>query len=129
MIGLDTNILLRAVLDDDPEQTPVARRILRSLTSEKPGFICTVTVLEFAWTMRARYKKPKEAVRAAFDALLRNPAIVFSNRVIINDAVQDVTLDFADALLRAECENAGCETILTFDKGALVHPRFQPAGD
>lgn len=128
MIGLDTNILLRAVLNDDVVQSPIARGILARLTVEEPGFVSIVTVVEFAWSLRSRYKKPQEAIRAAFEALLRNPTIVFSNRDFVNAAVVTKEHDFADALLHAECRHAGCKTIFTFDSSALRHADFQPAG-
>ena len=49
MTGLDTNVLLRYFLDDDPLQSPLARRIMSTLTIADPGWIGLATVLEFVW--------------------------------------------------------------------------------
>lgn len=128
MIGLDTNVLLRAALNDHPEQSPVARAVISSLTPERPGFLSLVVILEFAWTLRAHYRQPQAAIRKAIYGLWSNPAVVISNRAIVTDAMLNARIDFADGLLAAENQHAGCTATLTFDKGALADPHFQPAG-
>ena len=128
MIGLDTNLLLRAVLDDDPAQSPVARQVISSLTKENPGFVSLVVILEFAWTFRARLRQPQEAIRKAIYRLWSNPAVVISNRALVTAALLNTKIDFADALLAAENRNAGCTATLTFDRRALADPHFQAAG-
>lgn len=128
MIGLDTNLLLRAALNDDPVQSPVARQVFSSLTPERPGFVSLVAILEFAWTLRARLRQPQEAIRKAVYGLWVNPAVVISNRALVGAALLNTRIDFADALLAAENRHAGCTATLTFDKGALADSHFQAAG-
>jgi predicted nucleic-acid-binding protein len=127
MIGLDTNVLLRAALNDDAVHSPVARSIVSSLSTDRPGYVSLAVVLEFAWTLRVKVKDPK-AVRVAIEFLLANPAITFAHRDIVSAAVLDTRLDFADAIIAAENRKAGCDFTLTFDAGALNDPHFQPAG-
>jgi predicted nucleic-acid-binding protein len=127
MIGLDSNILLRAALGDDAGQSAVARHIMSSLTPETPGHVSLAVLLEFAWTLRVR-KTPADAVRRAVETLLGNPAILFANREIVSAAVLASHLDFPDAIIAAENRHAGCKFTLTFDQGALADPHFQAAG-
>lgn len=128
MIGLDSNILLRAALNDDAVQTPIARKIISSLTPEKQGHISLAVVLEFAWTLRVK-KKESKAIRAAIEMLLANPAISFAHRDIISAAVLNTRLGFSDAIIAAENRKLGCDVTLTFDAGVLSDPHFQPVGD
>lgn len=127
MIGLDTNILLRAALNDDVRQSAVARRVMSTLTPETPGHVSLTVLLEFAWTLRVR-KMPADAVRTAIETLLGNPAISFAQREIVSAAVLSPRLDFPDAIIAAENRAAGCTATLTFDRAALADPHFQAAG-
>ena len=48
MIGLDTNVLVRYIMQDDPQQSLKATRVIESLTKERPGFIALVSVVELS---------------------------------------------------------------------------------
>jgi predicted nucleic-acid-binding protein len=121
VIGLDTNILLRAVTGDDPEQTPIARRILRGLTSRSPGFINTVVLAELIWTLSRSYDYSNEQVCNVIEAIVFSRSYVVSEREAVALAVlRSATdgLDLADALLAEINLHAGCDTTLTFDRRA-----------
>lgn len=128
MIGLDTNVLLRAALDDDPLHSPVARQIFLSLSDQRPGYISLVALLEFSWTLRATYRRPRTVIHAAIVALARNRHVVLAERRAVTVALKSRHLDFADALLRASSMAAGCTQTLTFDAKAARDPHFQLAG-
>ena len=51
MIGLDTNVLVRYIMQDDPEQSPKATELIESLTGENPGYITMVSVIELYWVL------------------------------------------------------------------------------
>ncbi len=51
MIGLDTNVVVRYIMQDDPKQSPKATRLIESLTSDAPGFVPLVAVIELVWVL------------------------------------------------------------------------------
>ena len=121
MIGFDTNVLLRALLDDDAEQSPLARRRLSMLTSERPGFVATGVQLELYWVFERRYRLSREEIADTFDALLEVSSLAFENLEALVRALhlyRTSNADLSDALI-VECNRArGCENTLTFDKRA-----------
>ena len=65
MIGLDTNIILRYLLQDDPKQSRQANQVIdRQLSDENPGFISLVTVLEIVWVLKSLFKRTPVQVAA-----------------------------------------------------------------
>ena len=59
MIGLDTNVLVRYVTQDDPVQSPKASRLIESLTTASPGFVSLVSVVELVWVLQSSYQSAK----------------------------------------------------------------------
>ena len=131
MIGLDTNILLRAVTKDDAIQSPVARRLLQKLTKQTPGYINIIVLSEFAWTLDRRYAYSRPQIGAAIESLLASTSYAFAERDAVNRALtraEEQALDFPDSLLCELNIVAGCTTTMTFDKKAARHPGFSHAG-
>jgi predicted nucleic-acid-binding protein len=117
--GLDTNVLLRYFLDDDPLQSPLARRIMSSLTVADPGWIGLATVLEFAWVLKCRDRAQRSAVASTLDRLLAQDAIVVEQANVVALAVRRFRFsraDFADCLIAASAQAAGCGKTVTFDR-------------
>lgn len=132
MIGLDTNILLRAVLNDDPKQSPVARDILAHLTTDAPGVINSVVLAEFAWTLVRGYGYGREAVVGAIRTMLRSLSYSFTDRLAVSFALSRSEADglnFVDALIGEINRAAGCEITLTFDVRAAKSDAFQRPND
>jgi predicted nucleic-acid-binding protein len=127
MIGLDTNILLRAITGDDPVVTPMAEHVLSSLTDGEPGAVNGVVLAELAWTMRTRYGYARTEIASIIEGLTGRPAIHVGDRDAVMAAItrsRDEGLDFADALI-AELNRAyGCSTTLTFDQKAARSTAF-----
>ena len=76
MIGLDTNVLVRYVMQDDPRQSPKATRLMESLTSESPGFVSQISIVEFVWVLSSSYELTRAQVASALDLLLRGKELV-----------------------------------------------------
>ena len=70
MIGLDTNVLVRYMMQDDPEQSPLSTRLVESLSVESPGFVALVSVVELGWMLDAAYALDRHQIADAFEALL-----------------------------------------------------------
>lgn len=56
MIGLDTNVVVRYLVQDDPDQSPVASAVIDALTETNPGYVSVVTVVEIYWVLRRAYQ-------------------------------------------------------------------------
>ncbi len=128
MIGLDSNVLLRAIANDDAVQSPLARDFLSALSPANPAYINTVVLSEIAWTLRVRNKQTREEVLARFDALLRSDAYVIAERQAVNRALlrcETHKLEFPDALIGELNFAAGASTTFTFDEGAARTPAFE----
>ncbi|MGL5909154.1 MAG: PIN domain-containing protein, partial [Phycicoccus sp.] len=56
MIGLDTNVVVRYLVQDDPDQSAVASTLVDGLTDTDPGYLSLVTVVEIYWVLRRAYR-------------------------------------------------------------------------
>src|SRR5229473_4322027 len=80
MIGLDTNILVRYLTQDDPTQSPKAREIIeRRLTEENPGFVSIVVMVETVWVLERAYRLPAHKIAAAVERVLQTDVLVIEN--------------------------------------------------
>lgn len=107
-IGIDTNVLLRMVLNDDPEQRAKALAFGSGLSVEMPGFVSLIVLVEFSWSLASRYRQPKEQVSAAIQRLLKIKTLEFEDFdaiVIALERSNSVQVDFADALIGNTIEN------------------------
>lgn len=121
MIGLDTNILLRAALNDDPVQSPKAQALLRSLGEEQNGFVNIPVLTEFFWVLRSRYKLPPARLAAMMRSLIEVEYIQFEALETIGKALAAYERrgpDFADAVISLRNRDLGVDSTLTFDKDA-----------
>jgi predicted nucleic-acid-binding protein len=128
MIGLDTNILVRYLVQGDPIQSPQATEILeRRLSEREPGYVSVVAMTETVWVLQRTYRLGDPAVAAVIEGLLRTDAVVIQNEQEVFAAMialKDGRGSFADALIGALDTKAGCLRTLTFDQGALRLPGF-----
>ena len=131
MIGLDTNVLIRYLTQDDPRQARIANDIIdRRLSAERPGFISVVTAAETAWVLRTYFKATKLEAAEAIEGLISQDTVVVESVDDVVQAIEDVrglNADFADALISALGRRAGCQATLTFDRDAARLPGFQLA--
>jgi predicted nucleic-acid-binding protein len=127
MIGLDSNIVLRALTGDDPVQSPLASRLLSKLSVESPGVLNPIALAEIAWTLRKTYKYRKREVLACIESLLGSDAYHVVDRDAAVRALEisfEYAVEFADALIGEINRRAGCVTTMTFDIGAAQTPNF-----
>ena len=129
MIGLDTNILVRYLTQDDPIQSPKAREIIeRRLTEENPGFVSIVAMVETVWALDRAYKLAAHEIAAAVERLLQTDVLVVENEQEVFTAMIALTEgqgSFADAVIVALGTSAKCSRTLTFDHKALRLPGFE----
>ena len=121
MIGLDTNVLVRYIMQDDAKQSPKATRLIESLTVDSPGFVSVISVVELGWVLSSAYGLTREQLGQAFDSLLRTKEFVVDRADQVLKAVRvfnSTSADFADCLIAQSASSAGCERTVTFDAGA-----------
>lgn len=121
MIGLDTNVLVRYIMQDDPKQSPLATALVESLSADAPGFVPQIALIELVWVLSSAYGLDRTQLSAALDGLLRSKEIVVERAEIVWKALrvfQGSGADFADCLIERAAATAGCERTVTFDRGA-----------
>jgi len=129
MIGLDTNILVRYLAQDDPVQSPKAREIVeRRLTEEKPGFISIVALVETVWVLERAYGLSPREIAGAVERVLQTDVLIVENEQEVFTgmiALKNGQGSFADAVIAALGARVGCSCTLTFDRKALRLPGFE----
>jgi predicted nucleic-acid-binding protein len=121
MIGLDTNVLVRYIMQDDARQSALATRLVESLSVESPGFVPLVSVVELAWVLSSAYALDRGQVVQAVESLLRTKEIAVERAEIVWKALRvfrSANADFADCLIERSAAVAGCDRTMTFDRGA-----------
>ncbi|HXY99073.1 MAG TPA: type II toxin-antitoxin system VapC family toxin [Stellaceae bacterium] len=131
MIGLDTNILVRYLTQDDPRQSPKATELIEQrLTEQDPGFISVVAMAEIVWVLERAYGFADEDIAAAVERMLQADVLVVeSEREVFTAmvALKEGQGSFADALIGALGAKAGCSRTLTFDRNAARLAGFELA--
>jgi len=128
MIGLDTNILVRFLTQDDPIQSPRATEIIeRRLTEENPGFVSIVAMVETVWVLDRAYRLAANEIAAAVERMLQTDVLVVENEQEVFSAMIALKegQGFADAVIAALGMRAGCSCTLTFDQKALRLSGFE----
>jgi predicted nucleic-acid-binding protein len=122
MIGLDTNVLLRYLVQDDPLQSRRATEIIEQrLTELDPGFVSLVTVLEIVWVLRSLYKRSRQQIANDIEMILAADTLEIQNEQEVYHAIvalRNGTGTFEDALIGALGIWRGCSATLTFDERA-----------
>ncbi len=129
MMGLDTNVVVRYLTQDDPRQCKTVNDLLdRAAGSEEPTFrLDTVVLVEIVWVLDSVYGYGRHEISQALTLLLAVRQIDVERRQpakLALDAFASGSADFADYLIAALDREAGCETTLTFDKTAAKIPGF-----
>ncbi len=126
MIGIDTNILLRLWLNDDPAQNKRIDAFLAEHGSAPGSLLVTDVVLaEAVWTLRSAFEQDKAAQLLAVRSLLDETAFAFEDREAVLQAAQmfeQASCGFSDCLVVAQHARQGCDFTATFDRGMRKLP-------
>ncbi len=122
MIGIDTNILVRYLTQDDPEQFQQAVTVLeQQCTVEVPGYISTIVLCELMWVLQRAYNIPRMQQADVINRLLHVPTLKVAQATVVRHALDDFqqhSADFADCLIGRLHQAAGCTTTVTLDRKA-----------
>lgn len=120
MIGLDTNVIVRYLVQDDADQTLRAAAIIDHLSEELPGFVATIVWAEVYWVLTRAYGFGRLDVVERLAAFSTADEICTESATAVASAIAQARrgADFVDALISASAMRAGCTEVVTFDKRA-----------
>lgn len=121
LIAVDTNVLVRFLVQDDQVQANAATKLFRALTVDQQAFLSREVVLETVWVLERAYRFDRTAIGTAIDGLLEARELVIEDADQIGLAIHRYLSGgpgFADHLILAVAQAEGCETVYTFDKKA-----------
>jgi predicted nucleic-acid-binding protein len=130
VIGLDTNVLIRYLLDDDPIWSPVATEFVNSrLSPERPGYINVITLVELVWVLRRRPEYSRARLADVIENLLSSDSVVMGEAAAVERALSAFKVGkagFADYLITELNVAAGASPTLTIDRDAGETFPFTP---
>jgi len=121
MTGLDTNVLVRYIAQDDPRQSAQASALIEALTPDAPGFVTSVALVESSWVMEDLYAADRERLAEIVETLLQTDVLIVESAEQTWRALAGFRkgkADFADYLIARLGEARGCSQTFTFDKAA-----------
>ncbi len=129
MIGLDTNVVVRYLVQDDRAQAAAATALIeRTLSTDSPGLITGVTLCEIVWVLAECYAVDRSRIDAVIEGLLTSRQLVVEAAEQVWNALgdwRDSDADFSDALIgRLVAAQGGAKTV-TFDRSAAKLPGFE----
>lgn len=127
MIGLDTNVVVRYLAQDDPVQSPLASTLIDGLTEADPGYISLVTVIEVYWVLHRAYKMTAIECTDLLGSLVDSRELRIGDEEIVRSALAATRtgVDFADAVIAELGRAAGCRHTETLDRQATRHPAMR----
>lgn len=120
--GLDTNVVIRLLTEDDPAQRRAALKFGAGLGKDYTAFLPLVVILELDWALRTKLGFAKADVIKAVGKLLNTRGLIIENHslvVKVLDVVERNNADFADAMIACRSIDEGCESVKTFDLKAV----------
>lgn len=133
MIGLDTNVLIRYLLQDDEKQSYLAVKTIEAAIHRGDClYVCLIVLCEVVWVLDYHYELKKEDIVRFLDMLLHSGSIEIENREEVLGAFQEyqkASANFADCLIGKTHQSRGCTTTYSFDKKALKLTTFTQLGN
>jgi predicted nucleic-acid-binding protein len=129
VIGLDTNVVVRYLAQDDPKQSATASRLFeRVLSPDNPGFLPAIVLCELAWVLAECYGADRARIRQAIEGLLGAKQVAVEAPDLVRKALRawgESGADFADALIGEIAAANSADKTVTFDRAAAKLPGFE----
>ena len=121
MIALDTNVLVRFLTQDDPEQGRLASQLMGQLTQMRPGFVCREVLVELVSVLERSYGYGRDAIARVLEGFLAAIELVIEEADAVGailDLYERSGFGFADLMIREAARRAGTGKLVTFDRKA-----------
>jgi len=121
VIALDTNVLVRFLVQDDPLQAQAATKVIDQLTDESQGFVSREVLIELVWVLERAYRLGRAEIAVALDGLLSATELDIEGSDEVAPALELYRNDgfgFADLMIAAAARRAGAAELVTFDRKA-----------
>jgi len=129
MKALDTNILVRFLIQDDKQQTQAVKTLFSQAEEGKQSlFVTLLVVLELIWVLEAVYEVTREDILLSINELLSMPVLNFEKQKVIRQFISDAktsSFDLSDLLIALSALQEDCEATYTFDKKASKFKFFE----
>ena len=123
MIGLDTNVVVRYIMQDEPKQTQEAIQFIESyLSDQERGYLTIVVVVEIIWVLKTVYRVSKPELVTLIRQLLTTTQLQIERADLVYQALrifESSCADFSDSLIATVAKSDGCRQTVTFDKAAI----------
>jgi predicted nucleic-acid-binding protein len=120
VIALDTNVLVRFLVEDDAEQTARARTLLqRAVDEQSVCYVPEIVLCELVWVLSSAYRISRAEIALHLGSLLRARSLAFRSTDLVARALaafREGRGDFSGYLIREESRASGCDVVVTFDK-------------
>ncbi len=128
MNALDTNILVRFLIQDDKAQANKVNNLLASSEQDKETlFIPILVILELIWVLQSVYEVKRKDIILALSTLLQMPVLAFEKQSTLRECIisaEQFSGDLSDILISHSALSSSCKTVLTFDKKATKFKHF-----
>jgi predicted nucleic-acid-binding protein len=131
VIALDTNLLVRFLVQDDPEQARLATDLVEQLTDDASGFVSREVLIELVWVLERAYRLGRAEIAAALDGLLAATELQIEGVDQVGPALElyrNEGFGFADLMIAAAARRAGASELVTFDHKAARLPGLRLLG-
>jgi predicted nucleic-acid-binding protein len=128
VIALDTNVLVRFLVQDDPEQARLATEAIGQLTEADPGFVGREVVVELVWVLERAYRYGRDEIADVLDGLVSATELVVEAAEDVgaaSDLYRSAGFGFADLMIAAAARRAGASELITFDRKAARLPQVR----
>ena len=125
MIALDTNVLVRYLVEDDVRQSALAARFIER--AGEPLFVPQIVLCELVWVLSFAYDVPRREIVSLLQQLRRAANIVIESADEVQRAIDAFSAqrgEFADYLIAERAMTSGCTAVATFDRSLLTDKRF-----
>ena len=119
MIALDTNVLVRLLAQDNPNQSKAVEDLINGLSEEEPGFICREVIVELVWVLERAYKLGRAQIVPAIEGLLSSRELIVEEAERVGEALALYaagTPGFSDQMILAAARASESKVLVTFDQ-------------
>jgi predicted nucleic-acid-binding protein len=132
VIALDTNVLVRFLVQDDPLQAQLATKVIDQLTDDAQGFVSREVLIELVWVLERAYRLGRAEIAVALDGLLSATELDIEGSDEVAPALElyrNNGFGFADLMIAAAARRACANELVTFDRKASRLPGVRLLGD